>query len=89
LVGWSVGWLVTVFCIKFAPHITSPFEYLHSGAIAGWEGAWHGMRSCSTSPPSHVLLPPETGIQSHRYSKACQQSDTGKVSTPIMLHSLR
>jgi len=32
---------------------------------------------------------PGTGIQSHRYSKACQKPDTGEVSTPIMLHSLR
>jgi hypothetical protein len=97
--GCLVGWYVchcllccffpAQFCIKVAPHITSPFECHHSGATAGWEAAWHGTRSCSPSPPSHVLLLPGTGIQSYRYSKACQQSDTGEVSKPIMLHNLR
>jgi len=70
-------------------YITSPFACHHSEAIADWEAAWHGTRSCSPSPPSHVLLLPGTGIQSRQYSKACQQSDTSQVSTPIMLHSLR
>ena len=96
----SVGWLVShclICCFstiilyrssssQLACTITSPFECRHSWATAGWEAAWHGMISCSPSPPSHVLLLPGTGIQSRRYSKACQPSDTGEVSTLIMLH---